>query len=133
MKRIHCLIEGKSYVAKSSPRNFRSFGAMEATTPTVRSVITPPNTTDYTPALTQQENDLILAWRDSASPHNLNAMRFPMSNLTTIKAFGERVVLSPDTSNGAVALATNFGQPYIAWGGTDSANQLNIRALPPWY
>jgi hypothetical protein len=94
--------------------------------------VVPNIATDYTPALIQQGTDLILAWRDSASPHHINAMRADMSNpsINPLKSFGIQVVFS-DTSNGGVALATYFGQAYIAWGGTDANTQLNIWNLPP--
>jgi hypothetical protein len=90
----------------------------------------PNQTTDYTPAMTLDGNDLVLAWRDSTSPHNINILRADNSSSNPLNSFGTQAVF-PDTSNGSVALTTNLGKTYIAWAGTDSENQLNIWRLPP--
>jgi hypothetical protein len=85
----------------------------------------PNQTTDYTPALTQVGNDLILVWRGTDPAHQINAMRADTSNPSTLQSFDNQIVFT-DTSNGGVSLTPYLGQAYVAWGGTDPNHLLNI-------
>ncbi len=113
-------------------RAARQGGTCRARTLDLRApVIMQNQSTNFTPALTQNGNDLILGWTDKSGTVNTmtaNAIRQPFSSTS----FGsqESYFLDDIFANGGVSLATQGTQTYLAWAGTDPANLLNIRTLP---
>jgi hypothetical protein len=88
----------------------------------------PSQATDYAPAFTSWNSELILAWRGTDSVHHINAMITYGNSTNPLSLLVDKVVF-PDTANGGVSLTTFNGQPYIAWAGTDPDKLLNIMPL----